>query len=161
MRTLVSVYLPAHFSAPQTADVAAFVAAAASADLVTFDGTKPVASLIPVIWDQETGEHGRLLGHLALAKGFGSLDHVKDALHRVCVRNPHFQILGVGAELPQLRHELGFKICDQLLVVQNLHASTPIIDAGLHSRDLHISFLHARINLCMQDRLLGTLRQAA
>src|SRR2546430_12352782 len=67
MRTLVSVYLPAHFSAPQTADVAAFVAAAATADLVTFDGTKPVASLIPVIWDQETGEHGRLLGHLALA----------------------------------------------------------------------------------------------
>jgi transcriptional regulator len=67
MRTLVSVYLPAHFSAPQTADVAAFVAAAATADLVTFDGTKPLASLIPVIWDQETGGHGRLLGHLALA----------------------------------------------------------------------------------------------
>ena len=62
-----SVYLPAHFTAPQTADIAAFVAAVASADLVTFDGTKPVASLIPVIWDRETGEHGRLLGHLALA----------------------------------------------------------------------------------------------
>ena len=67
MRTLVGVYLPPHFTAPQSADVAAFVAAAASADLVTFDGTKPVASLIPVIWDQDTGEHGRLLGHLALA----------------------------------------------------------------------------------------------
>jgi transcriptional regulator len=61
------VYLPAHFTAPQTADVAAFVAAVGAADLVTFDGTKPVASLIPVIWDRETGEHGRLLGHLALA----------------------------------------------------------------------------------------------
>jgi transcriptional regulator len=67
MRTLVGVYLPAHFTAPQTADVAAFVAAVGAADLVTFDGTKPVASLIPVIWDRETGEHGRLLGHLALA----------------------------------------------------------------------------------------------
>jgi transcriptional regulator len=67
MRTLVGVYLPAHFTAPQAADVAAFVAAVGSADLVTFDGTKPVASLIPVIWDRETGEHGRLLGHLALA----------------------------------------------------------------------------------------------
>ena len=67
MRTLVDVYLPAHFTAPQTADVAAFVAAAATADLVTFDGTKPVASLIPVIWDSGTGQHGRLLGHLALA----------------------------------------------------------------------------------------------
>ena len=67
MRTLISVYLPAHFTASETADVAAFVAAAATADLVTFDGTKPVASLIPVIWDQETAGHGRLLGHLALA----------------------------------------------------------------------------------------------
>ena len=67
MRTLVGVYLPAHFTAPQSADVAAFVTAAATADLVTFDGAKPVASLIPVIWDQDTGGHGRLLGHLALA----------------------------------------------------------------------------------------------
>ena len=67
MRTLVGVYLPAHFTAPQTADVAAFVAAVAAADLITFDGVKPVASLIPIIWDRETGEHGRLLGHLALA----------------------------------------------------------------------------------------------
>ena len=67
MRTLIGVYLPAHFTAPETADVAAFVAAVAAADLVTFDGVKPVASLIPIIWDRETGEHGRLLGHLALA----------------------------------------------------------------------------------------------
>ena len=66
MRTLVSVYLPAHFTASETADVAAFVAAAATADLVTFDGTKPVASLIPVIWDQdqEAAGPGRLLGHV-------------------------------------------------------------------------------------------------
>lgn len=67
------MYLPPHFTAPDTADVAAFVDAVAAADLVTFDGTKPVASLIPIIWDQDAGEHskmgnhGRLLGHLALA----------------------------------------------------------------------------------------------
>jgi len=67
MRTLIGVYLPAHFTAPETADVAGFVATVAAADLVTFDGVKPVASLIPIIWDRETGEHGRLLGHLALA----------------------------------------------------------------------------------------------
>lgn len=67
------MYLPPHFTAPDDADVAAFVDAVAAADLVTFDGTKPLASLIPVIWDRETAEHpgagphGRLLGHLALA----------------------------------------------------------------------------------------------
>jgi transcriptional regulator len=61
------VYLPPHFTAPDAASVAAFVDAVAAADLVTFDGTKPVASLIPIIWDRESGEYGRLLGHLALA----------------------------------------------------------------------------------------------
>jgi transcriptional regulator len=66
------VYLPPHFTAPDAADVAAFVDAVAAADLVTFDGTKPVASLIPIIWDRDTVDPsldnpGRLLGHLALA----------------------------------------------------------------------------------------------
>jgi len=66
------VYLPPHFTAPDAADVAAFVDAVAAADLVTFDGTKPVASLIPIIWDRDTADPGienpgRLLGHLALA----------------------------------------------------------------------------------------------
>ena len=66
------MYLPPHFTAPDADGVAAFVDAVAAADLVTFDGTKPVASLIPIIWDrdaqaQTAGEYGRLLGHLALA----------------------------------------------------------------------------------------------
>jgi transcriptional regulator len=55
-------------------EIHAFVDAAGAADLVTFDGTRPVATLIPVIWDRPAGEpgsepgsFGRLLGHLALA----------------------------------------------------------------------------------------------
>ncbi len=50
------MYLPPHFTAPDAGEVAAFVDAVAAADLVTFDGTKPVASLIPIIWDRETGD---------------------------------------------------------------------------------------------------------
>ena len=64
------MYLPRHFAAHDAAEVAAFVDGVGAADLVTFDGTKPVASLIPVIWDRSgggDGEAGRLLGHLALA----------------------------------------------------------------------------------------------
>jgi transcriptional regulator len=72
------VYLPKHFTARDAAEVEAFVDNAAAADLVTFDGTKPVASLIPVLWDRSqrgagrsagagTAAPGRLLGHLALA----------------------------------------------------------------------------------------------
>jgi predicted FMN-binding regulatory protein PaiB len=71
------VYLPPHFTAPEAADVAAFVDAVAAADLVTFDGTKPVASQIPIIWDRDSGEYGRLLGHLALANhGPGGLTRI-------------------------------------------------------------------------------------
>ena len=81
------MYLPRHFTQTDIAQIAAFVAAAQSADLVTFDGTKPVSTLLPVIWDrpaQLTDEpggsgasedagreseagYGRLLGHIAIA----------------------------------------------------------------------------------------------
>ena len=65
---LTVVYLPKHFAARDRAAVEAFVDAAGAADLVTFDGTKPIASLIPVIWDRPAdGGDGRLIGHLALA----------------------------------------------------------------------------------------------
>jgi transcriptional regulator len=67
------MYIPAHFAATEDLDqIAAFVERVGSADLVTFDGAKPVATLLPIIWERpgpEAGEeagHGRLLGHVAL-----------------------------------------------------------------------------------------------
>jgi len=69
---LTDVYLPKHFAARDRAAVESFVDGIGAADLVTFDGARPIASLIPVIWDrpgntghEDTG-HGRLLGHLAV-----------------------------------------------------------------------------------------------
>jgi transcriptional regulator len=73
------VYLPRHFTVTDLAAVAAFVDAAGAADLVTFDGRRPVATLLPVIWDRPPGfpeslaepepdtGFGCLLGHIALA----------------------------------------------------------------------------------------------
>ena len=69
------MYLPRHFCVTDLAAIAAFVDAAAAADLVTFDGARPVATLLPVIWERPAGfaepgadaGYGRLLGHLALA----------------------------------------------------------------------------------------------
>jgi len=70
------VYVPPHFTATDVAWIGEFVDAAATATLVTFDGTKPVATLLPVIWDRpadlaEAGDapsgFGRLLGHIAIA----------------------------------------------------------------------------------------------
>jgi transcriptional regulator len=64
------MYLPPHFTVSDLAEIGAFVDAAQSADLVTFTGTRPVATLLPVIWDRPepgTGEDlGRLLGHIAI-----------------------------------------------------------------------------------------------
>jgi predicted FMN-binding regulatory protein PaiB len=52
------VCLPKHFAARERAAVKAFVDGAGAADLVTFDGTKPVASQIPIIWDRPAGNPG-------------------------------------------------------------------------------------------------------
>jgi len=60
------MYVPAHFAADDLDKIAAFVERAGSADLVTFDGTQPVSTLLPVIWDRSPGEYGRLIGHVAL-----------------------------------------------------------------------------------------------
>src|SRR5277367_5506519 len=62
------MYLPPHFTVTDLAQAGDMVDGAQSADLVTFDGTRPVATLLPVIWDRPAdGGLGRLLGHLALA----------------------------------------------------------------------------------------------
>jgi transcriptional regulator len=77
----MGMYLPRHFTVTDLAQIAAFVDAAQSADLVTFDGTKPVSTLLPVIWDRPEfaatatdldgvavpESYGRLLGHIAIA----------------------------------------------------------------------------------------------
>jgi transcriptional regulator len=66
------VYLPRHFALTDWTQIGAFVDAAGAAELVTFDGSKPVATLLPVIWDrpaEPAGDEdlGRVLGHVALA----------------------------------------------------------------------------------------------
>ena len=52
------MYLPKHFTARDRAAVEAFVDGAGAADLVTFDGAKPVASLIPILWDRSGAAGG-------------------------------------------------------------------------------------------------------
>jgi transcriptional regulator len=75
------MYMPRHFTWTDMAQIESFVDAAQSANLVTFDGTRPVATLLPVIWErperlangsdthEEAGpaSYGRLLGHIAIA----------------------------------------------------------------------------------------------
>jgi transcriptional regulator len=73
------MYVPRHFAVTDLAHIQAFVDAAGAADLVTFDGARPVATFLPVIWDRpaeaagaagepgETPDLGRLAGHIALA----------------------------------------------------------------------------------------------
>lgn len=46
------MYIPAHFAAGDLAKVATFVDRVGAADLVTFDGTRPVATVLPIIWER-------------------------------------------------------------------------------------------------------------
>src|SRR5690242_14412568 len=70
---LADVYLPKHFAARDRAAVEAFVDAVGAADLVTFDGAKPVASLIPVIWERPAdGLGGAVESGSALGGAVGS-----------------------------------------------------------------------------------------
>ncbi len=65
------MYIPAHFAAGDIDEVARFVDGVGSADLVTFDGSELMSTLLPVIWDRAPapdgsgGGYGRLLGHIA------------------------------------------------------------------------------------------------
>lgn len=61
------MYVPPAFAIDDLDQVAELVDAVGSADIVTFDGTQPISSLLPVIWDRSSGEHGRLLAHLSIA----------------------------------------------------------------------------------------------
>jgi transcriptional regulator len=92
------MYTPRHFSWNDLEQIGSFVDGAQAADLITFDGTRPVATLLPVIWDRPDGlaageldagepdtgapapaSYGRLLGHIAIA-------------------NPQWQTAAPGAE---------------------------------------------------------------
>jgi len=87
------MYTPRHFSWDDLAEIESFVDGAQAADLITFDGTRPVATLLPVIWDRpagrpagaEPGGYGRLLGHIAIA-------------------NPQWQSAAPGAEALAIVH---------------------------------------------------------
>jgi transcriptional regulator len=75
------MYTPRHFDWNDLKQIGSFVDGAQAADLITFDGTRPVATLLPVIWDRSDdpgagepdageagpGRYGRLLGHIAIA----------------------------------------------------------------------------------------------
>ncbi len=88
------MYLPRHFTVTDLAEIGAFVDAAQAADLVTFDGTRPVSTLLPVIWERPApgldgeaaaADYGRLLGHIAIA-------------------NPQWQTAAAGAEALAIVH---------------------------------------------------------
>lgn len=58
------MFVPKHFRVDDNAEIIAFIKAHSFATLITFDGSKPVASHIPVMLREKNGEHF-IAGHLA------------------------------------------------------------------------------------------------
>ena len=58
------MYIPRHFSVPDE-EATAMLSAVSAGDLVTATDDGLVATFLPLLVDLTTGEHGRLLGHLA------------------------------------------------------------------------------------------------
>lgn len=63
------MYVPAHF-APPAEDVAALLRHPGAVDLVTVTADGPLATMLPMAWDEPgsrpgLGDHGALLGHVA------------------------------------------------------------------------------------------------
>lgn len=73
------MYVPAHFAAsPET--VQALLTRPGSANLVTMTPQGLLATLLPFVYDPETGEHGALQGHLARNNAQWSQPAVGEAL---------------------------------------------------------------------------------
>jgi transcriptional regulator len=61
------MYLPRHFARDDAAAAIELISRVRLAELVTSDGRGLVASSIPMLFDEETGAEGALIGHVARA----------------------------------------------------------------------------------------------
>lgn len=61
------MYIPPHFAETDSAALQAFMAQHSFATLVSHDGNAPVASALPLLWEERPDSPGRLIGHLAKA----------------------------------------------------------------------------------------------
>ena len=59
------MYCPAHFAQTDSAEIKALIRRVSLAELITWTGGRLEASTIPMLFDQDAGERGALLGHLA------------------------------------------------------------------------------------------------
>jgi transcriptional regulator len=74
------MYVPAHF-AMNEAEIKAHLQTCDVANLVTVNAGMITVNLVPVVFDEETGEHGALIGHLAKANPqWTSIDPAVEAM---------------------------------------------------------------------------------
>ena len=59
------MYCPAHFAQTDSAEISALIRRVALAELITWTGRSIEASTIPMLFDEDAGDRGALLGHFA------------------------------------------------------------------------------------------------
>jgi transcriptional regulator len=61
------MYVPPHFAVTERQRLIALMQTRSFAQLITVAEGEPFASHLPLLWEQEGGPHGRLVGHMARA----------------------------------------------------------------------------------------------
>ena len=61
------MYCPAHFAQTDSAEISELIRRVALAEIITWTGRSIEASTIPMLFDEEVGDRGALLGHFARA----------------------------------------------------------------------------------------------
>jgi transcriptional regulator len=86
MTKAADMYVPAHFAADPATVHDLLTQPGAAADLVTATSSGLIATLLPLIFDADRGEHGALLGHVARNNPHWSEPALGESL--VIVRGP-------------------------------------------------------------------------
>lgn len=94
------MYTPSSFEVTDDTTIAEFLSQNPFAQLTTFNGSEPVVSHVPLLLDENAGENGQLIGHLARANA--QWEHADHTTVLVVFTGPHAYISSSWYETPKL-----------------------------------------------------------
>ncbi len=93
------MYTPSSFEVTDDATIVEFLSQNPFAQLTSFNGSEPVVSHVPLLLDENTGENGQLIGHLARANS--QWKHADQTTVLAVFTGPHAYISSSWYETPK------------------------------------------------------------